>query len=78
MVLSPYIFIKIICLVDVNMIIRFDEIPAITLQANEGNNEMRTDCIRDNLETVYPPQTHFVGGIKHLLENVIKIACTLK
>ena len=29
---SPYFFIKSICLVDMNMFARFDEIPAITLQ----------------------------------------------
>ena len=62
MVLSTYIFIKIICLVHVNMITRFDEIPAITLQPNDGNNEMQTDCIKDNLETVYPHK-HTLWGV---------------
>ena len=28
---SPYIFIKSICLVDINMVARFDEIPTMTL-----------------------------------------------
>ena len=43
-----------------NMFERFDENPAMTLRVIKGTKRYgRTD----NVKTVYPPQTKFVGGI---------------
>ena len=55
-----------------NMFARFDENPAMTLQAiketkrygrTDGRTDARMDAWTDNLKTVYPPQTKFAGGI---------------
>ena len=47
-----------------NMFARFDENPAMTLQAiKETKRYGRTDARTDNVKTVYPPQTKFAGGI---------------
>ena len=43
-----------------NMFARFGENPAMTLQ--DIKETKRTDRRRDNLKTVYPPQTKFAGG----------------
>ena len=52
-----------------NMFARFDENPAMTLQdiketKRYGRTHGRTHGRTDNVETVYPPQTKFAGGIK--------------
>ena len=52
-----------------NMFARFDENPAMTLRVIEetkryGRTDTRTDARTDNVKTVYPLQTKFVGGIK--------------
>ena len=48
-----------------NMFARFDENPAMTLQDIKETNvtDGRTHTRTDNVKTVYPPQTKFVGGI---------------
>ena len=48
-----------------NMFAKFDEILAMTFQDNEETNvtDRRIDGQTDNVKTVYPPQTKFVGGI---------------
>ena len=47
-----------------NMIARFDENPAMTLRViKETKRYGRTDARTDNVKTVYPLQTKFVGGI---------------
>ena len=51
-----------------NMLARFDENPAMTLQnINLGNKTLRMDARthtrKDNVKTVYTPQTKFAGGI---------------
>ena len=47
-----------------NMFARFDENPAMTLQdIKETKRYGRMDACTDNVKTVYPPQTKFVGGI---------------
>ena len=51
------------------MFARFDENRAMTLQdikktKRYGRTDVRTDARTDNVKTVYPPQTKFVGGIK--------------
>ena len=46
-----------------NMIARFDENPAMTLQViKEKKRYGRTDTRTDNVKTVYPLQTKFAGG----------------
>ena len=46
------------------MFARFDENPAMTLQViKETKRYGRTDRRTDNVKTVYPLQTKFVGGI---------------
>ena len=45
-----------------NMFAWFDENPAMTLQDIKEKNV--TDTRTDNVNTVYPPQTKFAGGIK--------------
>ena len=52
-----------------NMLARFDENPAMTLQDNKETKryrrmDARTDARMDSVKTVYPPQTKFAGGIK--------------
>ena len=52
-----------------NMFARFGENPAMTLQdikktKRRGQTDGRTHARRDNVKTVYPPQTKFAGGIK--------------
>ena len=56
-----------------NMFARFDENPAMTLQdikktkrygQTEAHTHARTHTHRDNVKTVYPPQTKFAGVIK--------------
>ena len=52
-----------------NMFLRFDENPAMTLQdiketKRYGRTDAQTDAWTDNVKTVYPPQTKFAGGIK--------------
>ena len=58
-----------------NMFARFDENPAMTLQAiketkrygrTHGRTDTRTDGRTDNVTTVYPPQTKFGGGYKNI------------
>ena len=47
-----------------NMFARFNENPAMTLQdIKETKRYGRTDARTDNVKTVYPLQTKFVGGI---------------
>ena len=51
-----------------NMFARFDENPAMTLRVIKetkryGRTDARTDGRMDNVKTVYPLQTKFVGGI---------------
>ena len=55
-----------------NMVARFDENPAMTLQdiketKRYGRTDRRTHARMytrtDNVKTVYPPQTKFAGGI---------------
>ena len=47
------------------MFARFDENPAMTLQViKETKRCGQTDARTDNVKTVYPPQTKFVGDIK--------------
>ena len=47
-----------------NMFARFDENPAMTLQdIKETKCYGRTHGRTDNMNTVYPPQTKFAGGI---------------
>ena len=55
---SPYFFVESICLAYMDMFARFDENPAMTLQ-----DIKETKCYRrkDNVKTVYPPQTKFAG-----------------
>ena len=57
---SPYFFVLSICLAYMNMFVRFDENPAMTLQVIKKNI---TDGPMDNVKTVYTPQTKFAGGI---------------
>ena len=50
------------------MFARFDENPAMTLRVIKetkryGRTDARTDARTDNVKTVYPLQTKFVGGI---------------
>ena len=52
---SPYFFVKSICLVDMNMFARFDEIPVMTLQIIK-----ETKHGSDNIKTVYHPQNLLV------------------
>ena len=52
-----------------NMLARFDENPAITLQDIKETKRYRQTDARmharmDNMKTVYPPQTKFAGDIK--------------
>ena len=66
---SPYFFVESICLAYMNMFARFDENPAMTLQVIKetkryGRTDARTHGRMDNVKTVYPLQTKFVGGIK--------------
>ena len=59
---SPYCFVYGICLAYMNMFARFDENPAMTLQdIRETKRYGQTDAHTDNVKTVYPPQTKFVG-----------------
>ena len=50
---SPYFFIKSICLVDMNMFARFDEIPAMTLQDIKETKQYGQMLRTNNLKTVY-------------------------
>ena len=53
-----------------NMFVRFDENPAMTLQDSKKKTlrtDGGTDGRTDNVKTVYPPQTKFAGGIKNEL-----------
>ena len=55
-----------------NMFARFDENPAMTLQVIKkkkryGRTDGWTHARTDNVKTVYPTQTKFVGGIKQSL-----------
>ena len=66
---SPYFFDESICLAYMNMFARFDENPAMILQdiketKHYGRTHAHTHARRDNVKTVYPPQTKFAGGIK--------------
>ena len=46
------------------MFARLDENPAMTLQDIKKTKRYgRTDAHKDNVKTVYPPQTKFAGGI---------------
>ena len=61
-----------------NMFARFGENPAMTLQNIKETKRYRrtdgcTDARTDNMKTVYPPQTKFVGGINiPIAENKTK------
>ena len=47
-----------------NMFARFDKNPAMTLQdIKETKRYGWTHIRKDNVKTVYPPQTKFAGGI---------------
>ena len=51
-----------------NMFARFDENPAMTLQdiketKRYGRTDANTDGRKDNMKTVYPPQTKLAWGI---------------
>ena len=62
---SPYFFVLSICLAYINIFARFGENSAMTLQnIKETKRYGRTHARTDNVKTVYPPQTKFVGGIK--------------
>ena len=64
---SPYFFVLSICLAYMKMFARFDENPAMTFQDIKKTKRYgRTHRQTDNVKTVYPPQTKFAGGIKHV------------
>ena len=55
-----------------NMVARFDDNPAMTLEdiketKRYGRTDTRTHARTDNVKTVYPPQTKFAGGISKIL-----------
>ena len=59
-----------------NMFARFGENPAMTLQViketkrygrTDGRTDARTHGRTDNVKTVYPLQTKFVGGINNII-----------
>ena len=58
-----------------NMFARYDENPAMTLRViKETKRYWQTDRRTDNVKTVYPLQTKFVGGIirsVHIIETKI-------
>ena len=59
------------------MFARFDENPAMTLQAIKetkryGRTDGHTDARTDNVKTVYPLQTKFAGGIKTASQNHVR------
>ena len=63
-----------------NMFARFDENPAITLEdiketkrygRTDARTYGRTHTCKDNVKTVYPPQTKFAGGIINFRLNTI-------
>ena len=61
-----------------NMFARFNENPAMTLQdiketKRYGRTDTRTDARTDNVKTVYPLQTKFVGGIKKNSEATLNV-----
>ena len=57
---GPYFFINSICLVNMNMLARFDKIPTMTLQdIKETKGYRRTDIVK----TVYLPTKCVCGGI---------------
>ena len=59
-----------------NIIARFDENPAMTLQdIKETKLYRRTDTRTDNVKTVYPPQTKFAGGIIRKLLDMRASPC---
>ena len=71
---SLYFFVKSICLAYINMFARFDENPAMTLQdIKKTKRYRRTEALMDgrmdNVKTVYPPQTKFVGCITKALKS---------
>ena len=61
-----------------NMFARLDENPAMTLQdikatKRYGRTQGQMHAHTDNMKTVYPPQTKFVGGIKiRFTVNILK------
>ena len=62
------------------MFARFDENPAMTLQdiketKRYGRTDARTDGRMDNVKTVYPPQTKFVGGIRGSFFMFVESGC---
>ena len=60
---SSLLFIIIICPVDMNVYVRFDEIPSITLKDIKKTKRYgRTDGWTDNVKTVYPPTNTVCGG----------------
>ena len=64
-----------------NMFAKFDEIPAITLQdiketQRYGRTHGRTQGKRDNVKTVYPPQTKFAGCLQNLIEILQIFSCS--
>ena len=67
-----------------NMFARFDENPEMTLEdiketkrygRTEPRTHARTDARTDNVKTVYPPQTKFVGGIKIYIMQELWFLC---
>ena len=58
-----------------NMFARFDENPAMTLEdiketKRYGRTDGRMHRRKDNVKTVYPPQSKFAGGImKHIFRE---------
>ena len=61
---SPYFFVLSICLAYINMLARFDENPAMTLQdIKETKRYGRTDTGTDGQRENSIPTTKFAGGI---------------
>ena len=60
-----------------DMFARFDENPAVTLQdikknVTDGRMHTRTHAHKDNVKTVYPPQTKFCCGREINLNPIVK------
>ena len=61
-----------------NMFARFDENPAMTLRViKETKRYGRTDARTDNVKTVYPLQTKFVGGINMQICDTLDMLWTI-
>ena len=64
-----------------NMVARFDENPAMTLQdikktkcygRTDGHTHGCTHTRTDNVKTVYPPQLKFAGGIMKTVSKAFR------